>query len=162
MTSTDFTVEPPSAYTASAVTSSYLGGVLTVTGDSISSDACIKVGGLEGKAIEVSASSATFAIPELITSTVLTTYPELESTEKVACEAMISDGGMYESYAFDSKYSTTYSSSNANCYIGIDIGENKLVAITRIRYFPYQLWEIASNYIKGAVIEASTDGSTYT
>ena len=32
MTSTEFTVEPPSAYTASAVTSSYLGGVLTVTG----------------------------------------------------------------------------------------------------------------------------------
>ena len=34
--------------------------------------------------------------------------------------------------------------------------------INRIRYFPYQLWEIASNYIKGAVIEASVDGSTYT
>ena len=35
------------------------------------------VGGLEGKVIEVSASSATFSIPELITPTVLTTYPEL-------------------------------------------------------------------------------------
>ena len=68
---------------------------------------------------------------------------------------------MNENFAFDGTYSTTYSSSNSDCFVGMDIGEGLLVSISRIKYFPYNRWEIASNYLKGAVIEASADGVTY-
>ena len=33
--------------------------------------------------------------------------------------------------------------------------------MNRIRYFPYKDWNIAANYLKGAVIEASTDNVNY-
>lgn len=43
----------------------------------------------------------------------------------------------------------------------MDIGENKLVKVTRIRYFPYYKWTIAAQYIAGAVFEGSIDGVNY-
>lgn len=64
-------------------------------------------------------------------------------------------------YAFDGKHSTYYSSSNSGCYIGLDVGEKRLVNINRIRYFPYHAWNIVSNYLKGAIFEGSVDGITY-
>lgn len=75
---------------------------------------------------------------------------------------ILSDGGSSPSYAFDQYQASYYSSSNAVCYIGLDVGAGKLARITRIRYFPYYKWTIAANYIKGAVFEGSLDGTTYT
>ena len=67
-----------SGYTASATTSSYAGGKLTVSGSSISEQATITVGGMTGKVIEVRSSEADFEIPPLITTDVIDTFPELE------------------------------------------------------------------------------------
>ncbi len=68
-------VSAPGVYTASVTASSYLGGRITVTGNEISPQAVIKVGGFVGKAIEVTATQAVFAIPPLITPAVLAAFP---------------------------------------------------------------------------------------
>ena len=75
--------------------------------------------------------------------------------------AIFSDGGDYPDHAADGKYASFYSSSNSECWVGIDVGENKKVLINRIRYFPYNKWTIAASYIKDAEIEASNDGTNY-
>ena len=143
------------------MTSSYAGGLLTVSGASISEQATITVGGMTGKVIEVRASEADFEIPPLINSDVLSTYPELEEVSLVEAAAILNDGGDHPDFAADGKYASFYSSSNAECWIGIDVGANKKVLINRIRYFPYNQWVLAASYIKGAVIEASNDDTNY-
>ncbi len=64
--------------------------------------------------------------------------------------------------AFDNEFTTVYNSTNAACSVGIDIGANIGVQLTRIRYFPNPTWKIAADYIKGAVIEVSNDNTTWT
>lgn len=135
---------------------------MTVSGSDISDQAVIMVGGMKGKVIGVRASEADFEIPELITSEVISAFPQLSKVSAITPAAVISDGGSNEDFATDGKYSSYYSSTNADCYIGVDLGEGKRALINRVRYFPYSKWTIAAKYIKGAVIEASVDGVTYT
>ena len=85
----------------------------------------------------------------MITSEVIASYPELEEVAIVE-GVTISDGGSNPNYAFDSKYASSYWSNSNECYIGLDVGEGKVVFINRIRYFPYNKWTIAASYIKGA------------
>ena len=73
----------------------------------------------------------------------------------------ISDGGSGASNVNDGQYNSYYSSSSSNCFVGFDFGEGRKVKVHRIRYFPYSKWVIASDYIKGATIEASNDNSNY-
>lgn len=51
--------------------------------------------------------------------------------------------------AFDNEHSTMYESNNSVCSLGVDIGQNLGVQLTRIRYFPNYKWQIASKYIRG-------------
>ena len=64
--------------------------------------------------------------------------------------------------AFDKEPSTTYYSLNSPCSLGIDIGANLGIQLTRIRYFPNSTWNVASSYIKDAIFEVSNDNITYT
>ena len=82
----------------------------------------------------------------------IASYPELETVEVVQAATILSDGGSNPHYGFDDKFASFYSSDNDECYIGLDIGEGKKVLINRIRYFPYNKWTIASEYLKGALI----------
>ena len=66
-----------STYSATTTVTSYLGGILTVSGADISPQAVIKVGGMMGKVVSVRTSEADFSIPPLITEEVLSVYPEL-------------------------------------------------------------------------------------
>ena len=63
--------------------------------------------------------------------------------------------------AFDNEYGTSYSSDNAVCSIGIDIGENLGAYLTRIRFFPFAEWSIASNMITGGKFQVSNDNSSW-
>ncbi len=59
-------------------------------------------------------------------------------------------------------HATTYVSSSAStCFVGVDIGSNLGVQITRIRYFPNPFWNIASLFLQGATVEVSNDNSTW-
>ena len=149
-------------FTASLTTSSYLGGQLTVTGDYISESAVLTIGAFKGKVISTTPSSAVFEIPALITPTVIATFPSIAASAQVKHSAVISDGGTTAMNTFDGQTATIYTSSNANCYIGVDFGAGKAVQIDRIRFFPTVSWLSVSKYLLGAVFEASADGTTYT
>lgn len=156
------TVTAPATYTAAATDSSYAGGKILVTGADISPQAVLRVGGFVGKVTDVTATTATFEIPPLITPVTLQTYPELGTTQKITPAAIISDSAANTKYSFDNVHSTYYTSNSTSCYIGIDSGPNTLINIKRIRYFPYNKWVIAAQFIKDAIFEASVDGTSYT
>ena len=139
------------AFTASLKQTSFLGGQITVTGQYISDSAVLKVGGFEGKVLSSTTSDAVFEIPPLLTPNVLTTFPELDVSSRLGEAEIISDGGSAPEKVFDELTSTTYSSSNADCYVGIDLGAGRVANIRRIRYFPTMEWNIVSTYLKGAV-----------
>ncbi len=63
--------------------------------------------------------------------------------------------------AFDNDHTTMYDSNNNDCYLGVDIGENLAVLLTRIRYFPNYKWPISSLMIKGAKFQGSNDKITW-
>lgn len=155
-------VTATASYTNTNAIVSLFGGQMVVSGTDISANAVLRVGGFVGKLISKSSTDATFAVPPLITQATIAQYPSI-ATEKVITPAtIISDGGSNPNSAFDKYQASFYSSTNAVCYIGLDVGAGKLARITRIRYFPYYKWNIAARYIKGAVFEGSLDGSTYT
>lgn len=97
-----------------------------------------------------------------MTPQLLNQFPSKNKEEYIKPSSIISDGGNNSKSVFDNIHSSFYSSSNSNCYIGIDVGESKLIDIRRIRYFPYYKWEIVSKYLKGATIEGSNNGINYT
>ena len=74
----------------------------------------------------------------------------------------ISDTVALKEAAFDSLISTKYSSAAATCYIGLDFGASQQAHVTKIRYFPNPAWKSATEFISGATIKGSTDGTTYT
>lgn len=53
------------------------------------------------------------------------------------------------------------SSSGSTCFLGIDVGSELELSLTRIRFFPNSKWIIAANYLIGATIQASNDGVQY-
>ena len=122
----------------------------------------IRVGGHTGKVVDQSGGSTIFEVPALITPEVLTWYPLLEKVETITPAAIISDGGDNAKEAFDGQHHTKYSSTNAECYIGLDAGEGLLVNPKGIRYFPDSLWTSVVQNLKDAIIEASVDGASYT
>lgn len=64
--------------------------------------------------------------------------------------------------ALDGFLGTVYSStSSGNCFIGADVGAGLTLALTRVRFFPNSRWIIASNYLLGATIDASNDGTNW-
>jgi hypothetical protein len=58
--------------------------------------------------------------------------------------------------------STFYRSTKETCFIGLDLGEGRISKLNKIRYFPYYKWARTSDYITGAIFEASVDGVNYT
>lgn len=121
-----------------------------MAGNNISPSSVINVGGFVGKVISQTSTQAVFSIPPLVTPLTISSYPELATVSKVKPEAFISDS-TEAGYTFDGKHSTFYSSNSSVCYIGLDVGNKKLVNVKRIRYFPYHAWAIVSNYLRGAV-----------
>jgi hypothetical protein len=63
--------------------------------------------------------------------------------------------------AFDNDHTTMYDSANNDCELGVDMGENLAVLLTRIRYFPNYKWPISSLMIKGGKFQGSVDNGTW-
>lgn len=101
--------------------------------------------------IRQNADNATFAIPPLIVPDVTALHPVLKKSVQIKPATIISDGGNNPAASFDNLHATYYSSSNAICYIGLDVGANKVASVNRIRYFPNYSWTIAAKYLNGAV-----------
>lgn len=105
---------------------------------------------------------AIFSVPKLITTTTQTNLKlTRNSTIDLGNKVKWGDATGWQN-AFDGQHSTIYGSNNAVCSVGVDIGVNLGVQITRIRYFPNPQWNIAYQYIKGANIQVSNDNTTWT
>ena len=100
-------------------------------------------------------------MPKLITPTTYTAFKLAENTTIDLSSKLTWGESENWEYIFDKDHSTSYNSTSAECYIGVDIGENTGIYLTRIRYFPYPKWAIASDYIQGGKFQASNDNSTW-
>jgi hypothetical protein len=151
-----------SAYSISATQTSFNGGVVTVTGDYIGDGATIVVNGLKGNVKSRTASSAVFEVPQLVTPMTQTSFKLARNkTINLKDKVKWGDASGWEA-AFDKEHATIYNSNNVACNVGVDIGTNLGVQLTRIRYFPNPYWNIAYQYIKGALIQVSNDNTTWT
>jgi hypothetical protein len=67
----------PARYTLATVNtiSSYAGGFIIVSGSDISQEAVIKIGGFTGNLVSKTSTNATFALPPLVTPSVVAMYP---------------------------------------------------------------------------------------
>lgn len=108
---------------ASAVQTSFNGGLLTITGSDIGDGAFITVNGLRGNVVSRTSANATFAIPALITPASQTAFNLAKNkTIPLGDKAKWGDTAGWEQ-AFDSDHSSVYlSNSNASCTVGVDIG----------------------------------------
>lgn len=75
---------------------------------------------------------------------------------------IISDFSAVQALAFDGFHGSVYTSnSKSTCFIGVNVGSDALLNLTRIRFFPNSKWMIVSNYLIGSRFEASLDGVTW-
>ncbi len=87
----------------------------------------------------------------MVTPVILQTYPDLGIVQKIIPASIISDSPLTQDFSFDNRHATFYTSNNTLCYIGLDVGIQRLVNVKRIRYFPNYKWNVAANYIKDAI-----------
>lgn len=149
--------------TITSFVSSYSGRTFSISGTGLSPSATIAIAGFKTSLSNVTSTSAVATAPPLVTTFTQYQYG-LATPEKLSLDkfTVISDSPTGALNAFDGQQGTTYSSTSGSaCYLGIDVGSSLLLNLNRIRFFPYSRWTIASNYLLGATIEASTDGVQY-
>jgi hypothetical protein len=148
--------------TLPAIQASYQGGQFTLAGTGLSPSATLSIGGFKTSLSAVGPSQAVGTVPVLVNTLTQSQYG-LASPQKLTAEefSIISDNASQQSNAFDSLHGTVYSSLASACFIGIDVGPALWLNLTRIRLFPNSQWFIVADYLLGATIEASTDGSHY-
>ena len=148
--------------TFASINASYKGGVFDITGSGLSTSATLDFAGFKTTLSNVTTTSAVATIPPLVNSIsqpnyTLTTPIRLNSSHFT----IIADTDSSKSLAFDAVHGTRYISSQTSCYIGIDVGPELLLNLTRIRFFPNNYWLIVADYMMGATLEASVDGVNY-
>ena len=63
---------------------------------------------------------------------------------------------------FDGDVSTYYSSTNAQCWLGVDAGAGVALSVSRIRMFPSLAWKNVASMILYSTFEGSNDMTTWT
>ena len=90
-------------------------------------------------------SSATGVIPPLIHAATQSQYSLTEPfTLTRKHYKILSDNPAIHSRAFDNVHGTIYSSQNPTCSLGIDVGTDVLLNLTKVRFFPNSRWFIAA------------------
>lgn len=138
------------------------GGMLTLSGSGISPYAKLKINGFTATLTNVTDASATALVPPLITTITQSAYSLTTPSKLLPSQfTTISDTPSAASLTFDGTHSTSYFSTGATCYVGIDVGAGLVLQATRIRYFPYSRWAVAANYLFGSIFEGSNDNSVW-
>lgn len=141
--------------TGASIISSYAGGVYTITGNNLSPSSYIMVNGFKGTVNTYTSTAVTYNIPPFVTT-------DSQNAFKLGKVAQIdSSTFVYSSdkaanitnvtAAFDNNINTVYGSSNAVCYIEIDVGLGLQASVSRFRFFPYLGWDNTANNILGGV-----------
>lgn len=63
--------------------------------------------------------------------------------------------------SFDNDLRSVYASSNPECWVGIDIGQNLTAAVNRIKFFPKLSWKNAADYLLYSKFEGSNDKNSW-
>lgn len=150
---------------SSSVEASFAGGSLTINGVKISKSSYIKVNGFKGKLLERSSSTAKYEIPKMVTLLTQSLFDfadvkQLDSSDYT----FFSDSSNSTNSAansFDNDLQSVYASSNPECWVGIDIGQNLTVAVSRIKFFPKLSWKNAANYLLYSKFEGSNDKNSW-
>lgn len=147
------------APTTAPLITSYAGGDITISGSGLSSSGNLRINGFLTPLLDVTASGARAIIPPYVNTLTQQTY-SLVGPGKVSNNdfTIITDSASSKTLAFDGNHGTIYYSSASTCYIGIDVGSDLVLELSRIRYFPNSRWMVVSNYLVGASFEGSNDG----
>ena len=159
----NISVTIPQPTIPASLISSYNGASFTLTGTGLSPSATLKVNGFTSTLSNVTTTNAIASIPAFVTVLTQTQY-DLVSPYKLTRNqfAIISDTPATNTNPFDGRPGTVYTSnSSSDCFLGIDVGSQLTLNLTRLRFFPNSNWIIAANYLVGATIQASNDNTNY-
>ena len=149
-----------SPYTVNSVVSAYQGGKLfTVIGNGLSAASRLEIGGLKAALVSSSPTSLVYTVPPYVTKQSQDEYKLVSSA--VLKGTPFADTAANAALSFDGLFGTTYTSSAATCFVGVDFGSILRADIKRIRYYPNPTWKSAAQYILGASIKASNNNSTW-
>ena len=143
-----------SGVTGETIVSSYAGGVYKITGNNLSPASYILVNGFKGTVNTYTSTSVTYNIPPFVTSTSqnafkLSKVAQIDSSGFTYSSDKTADSNA--SAAFDNNINTIYGSSNAECFIKIDMGAGLQASVSRFRFFPYLGWTNTANKILDGV-----------
>lgn len=128
---------------------SYNGGQFTIQANKLSPSSSIIVNGFRGKITSYSSSSVTYQLPSLLTTLSQSTYKLADvSLIDLTAATFFSDTALGNvSTTFDGAVTSYYGSANANCWIGIDLGQGLEASIDRVRFFPNLNWANTASII---------------
>lgn len=141
--------------TGASISSSYAGGIYTITGNNLSPTSYIMVNGFKGKVNTYTSTSVTYNIPPFITTATQSAFKlgkvaQIDSSTFVYSSDKAADVSNVTA-AFDNNINTIYGSDSATCFIKIDVGVGLQASVSRFRYFPYLGWTNTANKILDGV-----------
>jgi len=140
----------PTNYAPSSPQLSFNGGQVTITADLLSPVSYITVNGFRGSILTYSDTAVTYAVPALVTTDTQTAFT-LASVALLPTSqfTLISDQPSNPSlpYSFDNSITTYYSSTNSECWMGLDSGQNLATSVSRISFFANLNWPNVAQYI---------------
>ena len=159
-------VQFPTGVTTTSGAISFNGGTFTITGNNLSPASYITVNNLRGDIVSHTASAVKYHVPALVTSNTQSTFALAEDglidkTKLTVISDMVGAANTPQD-AIDGDVSTFYSSTNAQCWLGVDTGAGVAIAVSRIRMFPTLAWDNVVMKILYSTFEGSNDMSTWT
>lgn len=124
----------------------------------------VDVCGKPCEVIESTYSAIACKAPALLNAQALSQF-NAEVPKVLTVRGEFADGVLLEesmnspSSAMDGDVATTTASTSADCHIGMDLGQNQEAVLTRFAWYP-DFWKAADT--RGAVVEGSNDGSSWT
>lgn len=113
------------------------------------------------KAVVTAATATTLTVqaPTLVTAVSNTKF-KLASNKPMSGNPISDQGETAGSLAFDMSTKTSYSSTSATCYVGLDLGVNVKGSLYSVKYTPNPV--VLLNKMRTSVIEGSNDGTSFT
>jgi hypothetical protein len=154
----------PTSITTNSQQVSFNGGTFTIAATYLSPVSSLSVNGFTGQLTSYNTSSATYAIPPLVTPTTQTTFNlktvsllpnSLFTLFSDTNNSTFTSGNV--SATFDGLVNTFYGSSNPICWIGLDSGAGMQASVSRISFFPDLHWTNVASQILYAVFQGSND-----
>ena len=139
---------------------SFNGGFYKIQASRLSPVSYITVNGLKGTISSYTDYAVTYRVPPLVTKATQTAFNLAEvsllpTSQFTPFSDVVSNSTV--SASFDGLVNTYYSSSNTQCYIGLDAGAGVQASISRISFFPSLNWPNVAQVILYSSFQGSND-----